>query len=105
MQVIFAPLYAWVLSGLGIGESSPFPPQKHPFLDSRSSNGKKAGGNMCETTGRLAQARRLRPKGVPYDNTHTRESQARNTKKLTERIPVSHTLNLLRNGKFFKKAI
>ena len=26
-------------------------------------------------------------------------------KRLTERIPVSHTLNLLRNGKFFKKAI
>ena len=58
---------------------------------------------MCETTGRLAQARRLRPKGVPYDTTRTRESQARKRKKLTERIPVSHTLNLLRNGIILQK--
>ena len=36
---------------------------------------------MCETTGRLAQARRLRPKGVPYDTTRTRECQARKHKK------------------------
>ena len=36
---------------------------------------------MCETTGRLAQARRLRPKGVLYNTTRTRESQARKRKK------------------------
>ena len=58
---------------------------------------------MCETTGRLAQARRLRPKGVLYNTTHTRESQARRRKKLTERISVSHTLNLLRNGIILQK--
>ena len=42
-------------------------------------------------------------KDVPYNTTHTRESQARKRKKLTERVSVSHTLNLLRNGIILQK--
>jgi hypothetical protein len=53
MQVIFSPLYAWPRSGLGICELLPVLPQKQPFFDSQAQNEKKAGGNICETTGKI----------------------------------------------------
>ena len=103
MQVIFSPLYAWARSGLGICESLPVPPQKQPFFDSQAQNAKsrwKHVGNHRQNWNRSDTCFR---KDVPYNTTHTRESQARKRKKLTERIPVSHTLNLLRNGIILQK--
>ena len=85
MQVIFALLYVSPRSGLGIWEFIAHLSHNQRANDSqRACELKKAGGNMCETTGRLAQARRLRPKGVLYNTTRIRESQARRRKKADE---------------------
>ena len=63
----------------------------------------KAGGNMWETTGKIGTG----PTPVSermyrtIPRTHAKV-KPENAKKLTERIPVSHTLNLLRNGSILK---
>ena len=61
---------------------------------------------MCETTGKIGTG----PTPVSermyrtIPRTHAKV-KPENAKKLTERIPVSHTLNLLRNGIILQKGL
>ena len=61
---------------------------------------------MCETTGKIGTG--PTPVSERMYRTIPRahaKVKPENEKKLTERIPVSRTLNLLRNGSILKRAI
>jgi hypothetical protein len=66
----------------------------------------KAGGNMCETTSKIGTGPTPVSERMYRTIPRTRAKvKPENAKKLTERIPVSHTLNLLRNGIILQKVI
>ena len=71
-----------------------------------NSKRQKASGNMCETTGKIGTGPTPVSERMYRTIPCTRAKvKPENAKKLTERIPVSHTLNLLRNGIILQKVI